>query len=284
MFAVSIATFLFLDREMLSDPFHIDAQIFWSYGVIPPLVLIGLAVERKLGFIAAMLDTIELVCLKFAVTYTLATVLWAMSDGPPKRVVEVIAPPVRSARRAPVITPIDPANTTRFHGVVTNTAGQPVAGALVHIAEGLDEFVFAASTSTVILEHDGTRFRPTLSIAMVRQPILTRSLDGRLHTMLRHHPALAAGEQAFQLQEPLGVVVLLCGVHPKESTAAYLAVLNHPFAVITGADGRYDFTNVPRGELTLAAFHPTRGRSSIQVAVESKEVHRDIVVGAAAAP
>ncbi len=256
-FAVAFGVFLLFGRQLWVDPFHMDGAIFWSYGVIPPLVVGLLALERRLSPAAIFLDVLELACLKFAATYTTATAVWALSDGPPPR------PPPRlpspPPRAAPQRTEVPAEARASVSGVVRGPDGVPVADALVWVDETLERFAFPVPTSSVVVTHDGRGFSPMLSVVQVGQPLLARSLDGRLHTMAGNHPLLAGGEaEPLRYARGMGVVRLDCSVHPDEPATpeAHLAVLDHPLWARTGPDGRYRILGVPSGRRRLAVFAP----------------------------
>ncbi len=47
----------------------------------------------------------------------------------------------------------------------------------------------------------------------------------------------------------------------------WLVVLDHPYAAVTGADGRFAIAAVPGGSYTLALWHETLGRAERPVTV-----------------
>jgi plastocyanin len=65
--------------------------------------------------------------------------------------------------------------------------------------------------------------------------------------------------------KPGDVVELTCGVHPWMK--AYIAVQDSPYFAVTGADGKFEITNLPEGEYTLEAWHPTLGTKSMKVVI-----------------
>lgn len=256
-FAVAFGVFLLFGRQLWTDPFHMDGAIFWSYGVIPPMVIGLLALERRLSAAAVFLDVLELACLKFAATYTTATAVWALSDGPPPRPPpQLPSPPPRAA---PARADVPAEARAAISGVVRGADGAPMADALVWVDEALEAVAFPVPTSSVVVTHDGRGFSPALSVVQVGQPLLARSLDGRLHTMAGNHPLLAGGDaEPVRYTRGLGVVLLDCSVHPEEpdTPEAHLAVLEHPLWARTDADGRYRIAAVPSGRRRLAVFAP----------------------------
>jgi hypothetical protein len=62
-----------------------------------------------------------------------------------------------------------------------------------------------------------------------------------------------------------GLVEVACAKHPW--ARAWVAVFDHPYHDITGADGAFSLEQVPPGEYTLMAWHPRLGRTERKVTV-----------------
>src|SRR4051794_4193356 len=89
--------FVFVNGPVWRNPFELDVAVWWSYLPIPLVVLLLLAYNRRRGRafsfgVALAIDTLILVFAKFGVTYTIATVAWAISPPPP--------PPLRASPAA----------------------------------------------------------------------------------------------------------------------------------------------------------------------------------------
>ena len=48
-----------------------------------------------------------------------------------------------------------------------------------------------------------------------------------------------------------------CNLHPW--MRSWIAVMEHPYFAVTGADGSFDLTNVPPGDYTVAVWHEKLG-------------------------
>ncbi|HEY4117208.1 MAG TPA: hypothetical protein VGM56_05110, partial [Byssovorax sp.] len=226
---------------------------------------------RRLSGRAFFLDTLDLTLLKYSVTFGLALVLWTVTDPPASAHAAPIAHAAAAAAAsdAPAATtPIDVAHAGDLHGVVTDARGAPVEGALVYLSGGVDALVFAPPRATVALENRGEAggLTPSVAAAMVGEPVTARSADGRLHTLVAaaeggtvfNVPLLPSGApRPVDVREAHGLMELRCTVHADEPHAT-LAVLSHPFFMLTAADGRYRFDGVPEGDVRVAV---TRGRS-----------------------
>src|SRR4051812_9969893 len=84
--AIAVAVFLFASGPVWQHPWDIGAlnrAIFYSYGVVPVLVLGGLAYKRRLGLRAFALDLLVLTLLKYTITFGIALLLWTAHGAPP---------------------------------------------------------------------------------------------------------------------------------------------------------------------------------------------------------
>lgn len=263
-YALVVSIFLFTDRQLFEDPFRIDKAIFWSYLPIPFLVVGLLAIERKLGWIAVLLDTVELTSAKFCTTYMIATVLWAASGGPPERPPPPRAPVVARARAPlPPPTPIDPASTGEIVGTVVDESGAPVGGALVYVAAGIEHLVFAPPKVPATLSRTASGPLPAKGVVQSYQPIRLVALDQRMHTalgtardvaMVFNYPLLPGrAARTVEIEDAPGIVWVACEVHPDEPRGL-LAVLPHPFWDWTDAGGRFTLSGVPAGALGVATW------------------------------
>jgi hypothetical protein len=280
IFAIGVAIFLFSTGPVWRHPWQIgtlNLAILYSYVPLPFLVAGGLAYKKRLGIKALFLDTLEILLLKYSVTFGVALVLWAFVPAPPPEPPAARAPrtPV-PAEPAPPTTPIAPDQTGIVGGVVVGHGGAPLAGALVFVASGLERYVFAAPAAPLVLENDGSGVRPRVAAAVFRQPIQARSGDGHLHTLLAvkdaetvlNVPLLSSGERAPAVfSEAHGVMELRCRVHPREEPAL-LGIFTHPFFAVTGPDGRFSWAGVPAAPLRIVArtAHEEGSRDVVLVA------------------
>lgn len=238
----------------------LDSAIIWSYVPIPFLVAGCLLGSRRFSLRALFLDTLELTMLKYATTLGIALVLLEITPVPQ---VAPPPPPARGAAAAEpalVPTPIDPAMTGSVSGTVLDEQGRPVAGALAFVAAGLQDYVFAPPGEPVVITNDGHGATPRLAVARAGQPILARSTDGHLHTLvgtkgddpLFNIPLLSAGQPTeIRVRDASGAVTLGCNVHPDEEKSR-LVVLTHPFFAFSDGEGRFRLSGVPAGRLRIA--------------------------------
>ena len=266
--ALALALFLFEAGPVWRHPWDMELlnqAIFWSYVLIPILVIGCLAWSKRLSLRVFFVDTLVLVLIKYTCTFAFALVLWEVTPFPthahtaslPRGASALVAEP------APVATLIDPAKTGAVEGSVTDAAGRPLAGALVWIAGGLEAYVYAPPSTTVSIDNVDVGMSPSLAIVQANQQILARSANGKLHTMvavkdertLFNTPLLPSGEPSrVSFREAEGLVTVHCNVHPGAGEAeGKILVLGHPFFAKSDESGRFAFRGVPAGRVRLAA-------------------------------
>jgi hypothetical protein len=265
--AASLAIFLFVTGPLWKHPEDIgrlDWAILWSYVAIPFLVSGCLIASKRWSLRALLLDALALTLVKYVVTSSIAIVLWA-TVAPP-RGAEPLPPSRQAASPAPeaaiVPTPIDPKRTGSVEATVVGPDGRPVEGALVHVAAGLESYVFVPPVEPVTLTNGGDGVTPRLAVAMVGQRIQGRSADGRLHTLVAsaggatwfNAPLLSSGEPTVvRAPAARGTAEVGCNVHPAEPKSRLL-VLGHPFFAWSDKEGRATLRGVPAGHVEVDAL------------------------------
>lgn len=278
LLALALTLAIFFGLNPLWRPLDMDAMdanIAWSYAPIPLLVAGLLALERKLRWSSWGLEVVRLTCVKFAITFLFANILWTFT-GPPHRAAPPAEPPPPAEqpdrfapRPAPAPTPLDPAATGRLSGRVVDAAGHPAPGALVAVTGGLGELVFAPREEGVELAHDGVSLQPRAAVVQVFETLRVRGEAERLHSVrardgqgrhLFNLPIGPGAERTLMFDRPLGLVTLACSVHEELEPVVRLVVAAGPCAAVADADGRFALPGVPAGELELTAWGPP-GRS-----------------------
>jgi len=135
-----------------------------------------------------------------------------------------------------------------------------------------------------LVDNAHCRFSPRVLVAPRGRPLRIRNSDPVLHNthaFLVGPPevsvanfALANVGQTMDLERRLtghlppegdAVVRLGCDVHPWMT--GWVVVVDHPYAVVTGADGGFRIDDVPPGTYTAAVWHETLGRTEHAVTV-----------------
>ncbi len=291
LFALAVTLAIFFGLHPLWLPMDMDAMdrnIAWSYAPIPLLVLVLLAVERKLRWATFLIETVRLTLVKFVLTFLVANILWAVV-GPPAAASPLRASPLAvdatgrfEVRDAPPATPIDPALTGRLSGLVTDAGGAPLAGVFVAVTGGLDDVVFAPPPGGLVLTHDGSGLQPETAVVQVYEPLVLRGVAGAFHTVcaiddahrpLFNVPLVSAAERTLMFHRAMGRVSLTCSVHGHSDHVTELVVVTNPFGMWTGADGRFAFDGVPAadgardGRLQITARGPTGAQAQLLVSL-----------------
>lgn len=274
---IGVLVFLFGAGPIWQRPFAIDGPILWSYLVV---VLLGWGVlgwRRRFGLKTALLSALELVLAKFVITLLVAVPLWAGREPPPVEKVSIPQTPRRAARQP---SEIPAANRGRIEGRVLQD-GHGVPEALVYVEHGLEPWVFAPSTATVAIGHDGRRLAPNLAVVQVGQPLLLESNDGQLHALVGSSeggegvlnlPVVARGRaKPYRADRALGLITLRCRVHEANGAEepGQLLFLGHPFYARTDADGYFAWSDVPAGALSLRALLPDGSTARVQATLQA---------------
>ncbi|MEZ4401274.1 MAG: carboxypeptidase regulatory-like domain-containing protein [Kofleriaceae bacterium] len=108
------------------------------------------------------------------------------------------------------------------------------------------------------------------------QAVEIRNLDATFHNVRGNlaaqvlwnlaQPKGAPAITRTALGKPGDIVSLHCDVHPW--MAAWVAVTDHPYFAVTGADGAFTLKGVPPGSYTVEAWHPTLGKQTVKVKVK----------------
>lgn len=75
--------------------------------------------------------------------------------------------------------------------------------------------------------------------------------------------------KSFRFTRP-GVVRIFCNIHA--SMSAVIVVLETPYFVVTGSNGRFDIPNVPPGEYTLRVYHERATQATLDALTSSVTV------------
>ena len=151
--------------------------------------------------------------------------------------------------------------------VVSKDGG--LANAVVYIRGGLEGKRFPPADAAVPLDQRGCTFVPRVIAMRAAQPLELRNSDPVAHNI---HPVPRSNREWNQEQAPnsAGVehkfarpeiaIPVRCNVH--SWMRAWIAVLDHPYFSVTGADGAFALKNVPPGDYTIAAWHEKLGEQT----------------------
>ena len=153
-----------------------------------------------------------------------------------------------------------------------------VQNAIVAIIDGLGDRVFAVPQTPVTIDQRGCLFTPRVVAAQADQPVKFLNSDPLPHNV-HGTPAKSSGwnfslglkgaERTVDVDTPQPVIPIRCDIHPWMQ--AYLGVYDHPYFMVTGADGRFTLKDVPPGTYTVQAWHERFGTRSASVTLGPKE-------------
>jgi plastocyanin len=144
---------------------------------------------------------------------------------------------------------------------VRGATGKPVADAVVMVRlphAGAEPIRFPWP---LVVEQRGMQFHPFVLIVPVGGEVSFPN-----HDTVRHHVYSFSQAKTFELKlygrdesrkvrfERAGVVALGCNIH--DDMAAYIRVVDTPYAAKTDASGEAVIHNLPAGAATLAVWHP----------------------------
>jgi plastocyanin len=165
--------------------------------------------------------------------------------------------------------------------IVINPDGT-LANTFVYLKTGLEGKTFEPPTSPVRIDQKGCWFQPRVIGMQTGQPLEVTNSDPVTHNI---HPEAKVNREWNQSQapedqplkrrfaQPEVMIRVKCNVH--KWMRAWIGVVDHPYFSVTGADGRFQLTNVPPGTYTLVAWHESLGmrEQSITVApLSSKQL------------
>lgn len=265
------------------DVLAVNQNVWWSYYPIPLLVGVALFAERKWSWPAFAIEVLRVTLVKFAVTYVVANTLWVFAGAPDAPAgaepsASVVDPHgLFTPRAAPAATALDETTLGALEGLVTDASGAPLAGAFVWLDGLADDAVFAPPSEPLVLRHDGEAWSPRAAVAQSYRDVELVADGPALHTV--HAVRRSTERRLFNVAFPpgtrrtvafpraYGVVTLGCRVPGHVHPHSALLVVDHPFAAVTGDDGRFAFDGVPAGAVTLRAATVT-GEASAQLDVE----------------
>lgn len=153
-----------------------------------------------------------------------------------------------------------------------------VQNALARITAGLKDKYTDVPTTPVTLDQKNCQYEPRVIGVRVGQRVDIVNSDPLFHnvrsfTKNNEEFNLAMPSQNEHIMrvfsKPEIFVQTKCSVHPWMS--ASIAVMDHPFFNVTGADGTFTIPNVPVGEYTLEIWHEVFGSQTKKITVKENQ-------------
>lgn len=139
-----------------------------------------------------------------------------------------------------------------------------------------DEIEFPVPLEPALMDQYNTEFNPNVLIVRAGQKVQFKNSEDTLHNV--HVIDTVTRDTAFNVATPVtgafehvfdapAVYDVSCGIHP--SMAAFVVVVDSPYAVVANADGTFSLPDVPPGAYTAAVWNlePSR-RSERRVTIE----------------
>lgn len=162
--------------------------------------------------------------------------------------------------------------------VMVDAAGR-VQNVFVYIKSGLPNRRFVVPETSVVIDQSGCMYDPRVVGVQVGQKLQFRNSDKTLHNV----HAIAdrkLGNKGFNFgmpgrrnitiervfKAPEVMVRIKCDVHPW--MVSWVGVVSHPWYVVTDAQGRFAFEQLPAGDYEIDAWHERLGTVTATVHVE----------------
>jgi hypothetical protein len=164
--------------------------------------------------------------------------------------------------------------TTRFF----RTSGDGgLADVFIVVTEGLPDTSLRQPTKPAVLRFTGCLYEPYISIARVGQEIRIENTDPVMHNLHflpqqgkeLNSALLPRHSKSVTLTSPELFAKFKCDLHPWEQ--AYVSAVDHPFAAVTDADGRFMLPPLRPGKYKLQAYHRKAGQLSQEVELNPNE-------------
>src|SRR6266850_3884790 len=132
-----------------------------------------------------------------------------------------------------------------------------------------------AATAPAVLDQKDCMYQPRVLGARIGQTLQVKNDDATTHNV---HSLSMAGNDFNTSQPTKGMVFefklksgeilrVKCDIHGWMNS--YVAILDHPYYSVTGADGSFTIANVPAGKQTVRAWHEVMGPQTQMVDVQA---------------
>jgi hypothetical protein len=127
-----------------------------------------------------------------------------------------------------------------------------------------------------MIDQSGCMYKPHVLAMMGGQDLVVKNSDNFLHNIHslseknpsfnKAQPQKNDGEKMADAPKVPEYFHVKCDVHPWMS--CYVAVFDHPFFSVSGADGKWTIKNLPDGDYTLHAWHEKLGEQDKKVTIK----------------
>jgi plastocyanin len=156
--------------------------------------------------------------------------------------------------------------------VVVGKTGE-LKNVVVRIAKGVKAAPPAPKTPAVV-DQVGCTYNPRVVVAQAGQQVEIRNSDQTMHNVhtykgtatlfnLAHIQGTPPHKKSFPTVGD--VIKFKCDVHPWMT--GWVLVTDSPYFKVTGADGKFDISEIPAGTYTLEAWHEKYGTQTKEITV-----------------
>ncbi len=173
-------------------------------------------------------------------------------------------------------------NKGNVHSQVINLGKDNTLGnVFVYIKNGLTKSDYPAPEEVALINQTGCNYHPHVIGVMVGQKVKFLNPDGTLHNvhaMCRINPEFNATmpdfrkEMQVSFDKPEFMFQIRCDVHPWMQ--AWMAVMTHPFFMVTAPDGKFELKNIPDGTYVIEAWHEKLGTKTATVTVTDNSAQK----------
>jgi hypothetical protein len=169
--------------------------------------------------------------------------------------------------------------------VVANDKGM-LANVVVSVKkEDSPDLTGEAPKEPALIDQVGCQYKPHVVAMMGGQDFVVKNSDNflhNIHTLSEKNPSFNKAQpnknDGEKMADPPKVPEYFhvkCDVHPWMS--AYVAVFDHPFFGVSGADGKWTIKNLPDGDYTLTAWQEKLGTQDKKVTIKDGKPTEEIV-------
>lgn len=162
----------------------------------------------------------------------------------------------------------------RAPGIEVGPSGG-LSNAIVYVKQGVPAASQPGNADPVVLDQHGCVYEPNVLAMQTNQPLVIRNSDATLHNVHVYSNI----NRGFNIGQPfqgiesrrqfsdaeIGIRVA-CDIHGWMHGS--IAVLDHPFYVITGPDGAFTL-DLPPGDYEIEAWHPELGPQTQTVTIRA---------------
>lgn len=161
-------------------------------------------------------------------------------------------------------------------GQVTSRLVKDTRDTVVYI-DRIEGKTFTPPTEPMVIDQINKEFVPHVLPILVGSRVTFRNSDVLFHNVrtVRGRKSLfnlatpAGGPPITKTFHEPGEVALLCNIHPE--MAAYIIVLETPYAAVTDEQGHYEMVGIPEGTYRLSTWHEKLKPASTTVTVQGEE-------------